>query len=200
MSRQWVVVLCVVGGLGLGSAALVKMGSRMERVEVGSRMPDFRLIDARTGDSLSLRQRYQGSVTLVNIWATWCVPCRTEMPAMEKAYNAFKSRGFRIAAVSIDEDDPQVVLDFAKELGLTFELLHDRTRRGIEQAYQTTGVLESFLVNQDGIIVRRVIGAHDWDSPLNRNLIERLLNEAGAPPAPAATPGPDSTPAVPLGN
>lgn len=177
MSRQWLVVLLVIAGLAVGAAAMVRVGSGMDRVEVGSRMPDFVVRDSHTGDTLSLRQAYGGSVTLVNIWATWCIPCRTEMPAMEQVYQAYRDQGFRIAAVSIDEDTDDVVNQFAERLGVTFDILHDRTG-GIQKVFQTTGVPESFLVNSEGIIVRRVIGAHDWNSQVNRTLIERLLQES----------------------
>lgn len=176
MSRQWIVVILIVAGLALGATALVRVGSGMDRVEVGSRMPDFKVTDPHTRDTLSLREHYKGSVTLVNIWATWCVPCRTEMPAMERVYHDYKDRGFRIAAVSVDEAADDVVNEFTTNLGLSFDILHDRSG-DIQKVYQTTGVPESFLVNQEGIIVRRVIGAHDWNSALNRSLIERLLAE-----------------------
>src|SRR5262245_6920201 len=179
MSRQWLVVILIVGGLALGAAALVEVGSGMERVEVGSRMPDFVVSDPHTRDSVSLRERYKGSVTLVNIWATWCVPCRTEMPAMEQVYREYKDRGFRIAAVSGDEGADDEVNEFTANLGLTFDILHDKSGV-IQKVYQTTGVPESFLVNTEGVIVRRVIGAHDWNSALNRSLIERLLAEKPA--------------------
>jgi thiol-disulfide isomerase/thioredoxin len=115
-------------------------------------------------------------VTLVNIWATWCVPCRAEMPSMEQLYTALAPRGFAIAAVSIDEGPAEDVRAFAQELGLTFDILHDRSTR-IQQSYQTTGVPESFLLNREGVIVKRVIGAHDWNSAANRALVERLLAE-----------------------
>jgi peroxiredoxin len=95
---------------------------------------------------------------------------------MEQLYTALAPRGFAIAAVSIDEGSPEDVRAFAQELGLTFDILHDRTTR-IQQAYQTTGVPESFLLNREGLIVKRVIGAHDWNSPANRSLVERLLDE-----------------------
>jgi peroxiredoxin len=178
MSKQWLVVGLVVAGLGVGAMALTRMGASLERVEIGSRMPDYALTDSRTGDSLKLREHYKGAVTLVNIWATWCVPCRTEMPSMQKAYEALKDQGFRIAAVSVDEESDDVVNAFAESYGLTFDILHDRSG-GIQKTYQTTGVPESFLVDRNGIIVRRVIGAHDWNSPVNRGLIERLLQETG---------------------
>jgi hypothetical protein len=87
---------------------------------------------------------------------------------------------------------------FADDLNLTFDILQDRTRE-IEMVYRTTGVPESFLVNRQGIIVKRIIGAQDWNSPLNRALIRRLL-EDGRPGRAAEPPaaGGDTTQAVPL--
>jgi cytochrome c biogenesis protein CcmG/thiol:disulfide interchange protein DsbE len=178
MSKQWMVVAIVGAGLLAGAVALAKYGPDVQRVEVGARAPDFHAVDLATGDSLSLRERYRGAVTLVNIWATWCVPCRVEMPAMEKLYQSLAPRGFRIAAVSIDEGSPEDVQAFSRELGLSFDILQDRSTK-VQQIYQTTGVPESFLLNREGIIVKRVIGAQDWSSPVNRALIERLLDEPG---------------------
>jgi cytochrome c biogenesis protein CcmG/thiol:disulfide interchange protein DsbE len=178
MSKQWAVVGIVGAGLLAGAVALAKYGPDVQRVEVGGRAPDFHAVDLATGDSVSLRERYRGAVTLVNVWATWCVPCRVEMPAMEKLYQSLAPRGFKIAAVSIDEGNPEEVQAFARELGLSFDILQDRTTK-VQQIYQTTGVPESFLLNREGVIVKRVIGAHDWSSAVNRALIERLLDEPG---------------------
>jgi peroxiredoxin len=177
MSKQWILVGTIVGALAAGAAALAKFGSDVARVEVGAEAPDFRAIDLATGDSVSLRQHYRGAVTLVNIWATWCEPCKVEMPAMERLFQSLAPRGFKIAAVSVDEGSPEDVQAFGRDLGLSFDLLQDRSTR-VQQIYQTTGVPESFLLNRDGVIVKRVIGAHDWSSPVNRGLIERLLAES----------------------
>jgi peroxiredoxin len=178
MSKQWIFVGVIVAGLVSGAAALTKFGPDIDRVEVGARAPDFRAIDLATGDSVSFRERYQGAVTLVNIWATWCIPCRVEMPAMERVYQDLAPRGFKIAAISIDEGSPEEVRAFGQELGLSFDMLQDRST-AVQQTYQTTGVPESFLINSEGIIVKRIIGAHDWSSPVNRALVERLLDETG---------------------
>ena len=175
MRKQWIAVLTIIGGLALGAAALVRFSPEGGRVEVGARAPDFKAVDLATGDSVSFRERYKGHVTMVNIWATWCIPCRVEMPAMQAVYDSLRGRGFRIAAVSIDEGDATEVRNFAAELGLTFDILHDPSGR-IQRTYQTTGVPESFLLDQEGVIVKRVIGAHDWSSPVNRQLVERLLD------------------------
>lgn len=176
MSKQWLAVLAVLAGLGLGATALVKYGPGSEPVAVGARAPDFRVLELATGDTVALREHYKGTVTLVNIWATWCEPCKVEMPSMQRLYDSLSQRGFKIAAVSIDEGDPTDVRNFGQALHLTFDLLQDRSG-AIQQIYQTTGVPESFLLDREGTIVKRVIGAHDWSSPVNRALVERLLNE-----------------------
>lgn len=172
MSKQWTMVGIVVGGLALGAAALTWVAPG-GGVEINREAPDFKVMDLATRDTVSLED-YRGSVTLVNIWATWCLPCRDEMPSMQALYDSLAGRGFRIAAISIDEGSPEDVVAFAQKLGLTFDILHDRSGT-VERLYQTTGVPESFLLDRRGILVKRVIGAHDWSSPANRNTVERLL-------------------------
>lgn len=176
MSKQWIMVGMVVAGLVVGAIALAEFGPDIKLVKVGARTPDFRAIDLATGDSVSFREHYEGAVTLVNIWATWCLPCRVEMPGMDSVYQSFAPRGFKIAAVSIDEGNPEDVRAFGQALGLSFDLLQDRSG-AVQQAYQTTGVPESFLINKDGIIVKRLIGEQKWNSPANRKLIKGLLDE-----------------------
>jgi len=167
-------VAIVLGGLALGAAALTWVAPG-GGVEINREAPDFKVMDLATRDTVSLED-YRGSVTLVNIWATWCLPCRDEMPSMQALYDSLAGRGFRIAAVSIDEGSPEDVVAFAQKLGLSFDILHDRSGT-IERLYQTTGVPESFLLDRRGILVKRVIGAHDWSSPANIAAVERLLEQ-----------------------
>lgn len=181
MSKQWVFVGTVVLGLMFGGAALVWYTPDIDQVAAGAKAPNYRAMSLATGDTVAIRDHYRGHVTLVNIWATWCVPCRVEMPSMQRLYDSLEGRGFRIAAVSIDQEGPDVVRDFASNLKLTFDILQDR-KGDIQQAYQTTGVPESFLLDTTGLIMKRVIGAHDWASPANLALIHRLLGD----PVPSA--------------
>ena len=174
MSKQWTLVLAIVAGLVLGAAALVKFGPKIEGVEIGKRAPDYRAPRLGTTDSVSLHQEAKGQVTLVNIWATWCIPCRAEMPAMEKLYQQLGPQGLRIIAVSIDEADAKDVQQFVQELGLSFEILHDQSG-DIQRVYQTTGVPESFLLDKNGVIVKKVIGEHPWASPSNQRIVAELL-------------------------
>jgi thiol-disulfide isomerase/thioredoxin len=174
MSKQWGMVLAIVAGLVLGAAALVRFGPKVEGVEIGKRAPDYRMVRLGTDDSVSIHQEAKGQVTLVNIWATWCIPCRAEMPAIEKLYQTLGPRGLRVLAISIDEGDPRDVQQFVQELKLTFPILHDKTG-DIQRVYQTTGVPESFLLDRNGIIVKKVIGEHPWGSVSNQRIVAELL-------------------------
>ena len=117
---------------------------------------------------------YKGQVVLLNVWATWCAPCRVEIPSIEHLYQQLGPEGLKVVAVSIDEAGPEVVREFAREHAMSFDILLNPTRT-IERIYQTTGVPESFVLNRDGRIVKKVIGATEWDAPVNRDLIRRLL-------------------------
>ncbi len=171
MRRPAVVVAIVLLALGAGAVALVR--SAPDRVEVGSRAPNFRAVDLANGRTVTLDD-YRGQVTLVNIWATYCVPCQQEIPALDSVYRDLHARGFRIAAVSVDPTSPQGVRDFATQRHISFDVLQDRAGN-IGISYQTTGVPESFLVDRSGHIVRIAQRAAPWNSPENRRIIEDLL-------------------------
>lgn len=174
--RQWTVAIGVVMALVLGVALAIALGPEVNLLEVGDRAPDFRAKNLRTGRPASLAD-YRGKVVLLNVWATWCVPCRIEMPAMERLHRRFAGTDFHLVAVSIDREGEDKVMAYVRELELTFDILHDQPG-AIQQTYQMTGVPESFVIDRTGLIVKKVIGAVEWDAPVNETLIRRLL---GAP-------------------
>lgn len=152
-------------------------------VLTGAPAPEFTATNL-AGETVHLSD-YRGRVVLVNIWATWCAPCRSEMPSMQDLYEDLKDTDFEILAVSIDAAPGQVdeggrpggdLRAFADDLGLTFPILHDPSGR-IQQVYQTTGVPETFLVGRDGLIYKKVAGGTDWAAPVNQELVRRLLGE-----------------------
>lgn len=185
--KQWAIVGVIVVVLGAGLWGATRMfGDQLFPVGVGSSAPDFRAkaLGAPTVKSLA---DYKGQVVLLNIWATWCVPCRVEMPSLQRLQQAYADSGLKIVAVSIDEEQPDdSIRAFAKELGLTFEILRDSTL-AISKAYQTTGVPESFVIAKDGVIRKKWIGRDDWDSPGNRALVSELLGLSKATVVPADT-------------
>lgn len=173
-AQRTLAVVAVAALLGAGTWALVRLVPPSQGAQVGQRAPDYRVARIEGGDSIGLRSGYAGHVTLVNIWATWCAPCQAEMPSIERLFQAYQARGFRVAATSIDTDGPGLVREYAHRLGLSFDILSDRSG-GIQQAYQTVGVPESFLIDKRGRIAYRSLGADSWDSPENRLRVERLL-------------------------
>lgn len=173
MRRQWLLVAGILAGLAVGTWLLVRYGGR-QAIGVGQLAPDFTAKDLVSGEQVSFDSRYRGQVTLVNIWATWCEPCKEEIPAMDSVYRALGPQGFKIAAVSIDRGGEAIVKKFAKEYGISFDLLHDPSG-DIERTYQTTGVPESFLVGRDGRIVRIMLRGYTWNSPASRRVISELL-------------------------
>ncbi len=174
LKKQWTVVGGIVAILVLGGIALVRFGPKIEGVEVGKRAPDFSALGLVGGDTVSFRERYGGSVTLINIWATWCAPCRVEMPAIEEMHQELGPKGLKVVAVSIDEGNGDDVRAFVKEYGLTFDVLRDPSGQ-IQALYQTTGVPETLLLDKDGVIVKKVIGPHPWSSRANQRIVADLL-------------------------
>ena len=170
---QWIVVGSIVGILALAIGVGVAFSPSVRPVGPGSRARGFEAVNVRTGERASLAD-YEGEVILLNIWATWCLPCEQEMPSLQRLHDSLVLRGLRIVAVSIDKGDPDKVLEWVQERGLTFDVLQDRSGR-IQRLYQTTGVPESFLINRDGVIIKREIGAKEWDAPAWIASIQRLL-------------------------
>lgn len=147
---------------------------RQERpgLRVGSVAPNFQLRDL-SGTPIALSD-YRGKVVLINFWATWCGPCRIEMPGMERLYREFDRKGFEILAVSTDQQGVAVTRPFRDEIGLTFPILHDSDFR-VGVAYGARTLPMTFLVDRHGIITHRIFGARDWQSPEGRQLIRTLM-------------------------
>lgn len=156
--------------------------SRIQPVAAGFDAPSFQVTDLN-GTPVSLDD-YEGKVLLINIWATWCAPCRAEMPSMERLHRMFPGDDFEILAVSVDAAAGQQDRDgrpggdpaaFAESLGLTFPIFLNPGGQ-IRRTYHTTGVPESFLVGRDGIIYKHYAGETRWDSEANVSLVRRLLD------------------------
>jgi thiol-disulfide isomerase/thioredoxin len=107
---------------------------------------------------------YRSKVVLVNIWATWCPSCVEEMPSMERLYQKLKGKDFEILAVSIDSLGAKIVTPFIKKYKLTFPVLID-SQGTVRIIYRTTGVPETFIIDKDGRLVKKIIGALDWTNP-----------------------------------
>jgi len=132
-----------------------------------------------SGSTLDARQLsigdYRGTVIVLNFWATWCLECRPEMPALERLQREFSSRGLAIIGVNARENK-EAVGRYAKELGLTFPLVLDRDGK-INALYGVIGLPTTFVVGRDGRAIAFAIGPREWGSAPARALIAALLAE-----------------------
>ena len=174
--RQWIIVIGIVVLLtGVLWAATHFLGDELFPVAVGAQAPPVTGTTIAGPTAVKTLDDYKGKIVLLNVWATWCEPCRAEMPSMEKLHREFGSQGLAIVAVSVDEPGTMVAIrNFAMELGLTFEILHDPAKVTARH-YQITGYPESFIIGREGTIRRKVFAAADWNSETNRTLIRELL-------------------------
>lgn len=143
------------------------------RPEEGHLAPDFALITLE-GKTVRLSEFRGQKVVLINFWATWCPPCRLEMPTMQQIYSEYKVKGFEILAVNIEPDAKQAIGDFVKELRLTFPILLDPDMK-VTRKFRVIGLPVSVLIDRQGIIRAKMMGYHDWTNRASRTRIERLL-------------------------
>jgi cytochrome c biogenesis protein CcmG/thiol:disulfide interchange protein DsbE len=138
----------------------------------GHRAPDFTL-PSLAGEPVTLSD-LQGQVVLVNIWATWCPPCRDEMPAIEAVYQRYGNRGFTVLAVN--QMEPQAaVADFVQELGLTFPIVLDG-RGSVSQLYRVRALPTTFFIGRDGMIRDMLIGGPMGEAFIESKVVP-LLDE-----------------------
>ncbi len=134
--------------------------------------PDFELKTIE-GETIKLSD-LRGQAVLVNLWATWCPPCRAEMPAIEKVYNDYKDEGFVVLAVNMTYQDTFAdIAPFIDEYGLTFPILLDETSE-VGTAYQLRSLPSSFFIDREGIIREVVIGGPMAEALL-RTRVEEIL-------------------------
>lgn len=140
-------------------------------VVIGGAAPDFELKDLNK-KPVKLSD-YKGKVVFLNFWATWCKPCKEEMPAMELLYKALKGKDFEMIAVSIDRDISKVE-PFVKELKLSFTVALDFMGKA-DRRYKLTGVPETYIIDQNGVIVEKILGPRDWTRPESIGVVLELL-------------------------
>lgn len=149
------------------------------RPTIGSQAPEFRLLDMN-GRPVALSD-LKGKVVLLNFWATWCFPCRVEMPSMEVLYRSYRDKGLEILAVSVDEQGPAVTRPFQEDKGLTFPILHDRDYQ-VGLIYGARSLPMTYIIDRHGVIRQRVFGSREWDTPEARQGILDILEEAAQLP------------------
>jgi peroxiredoxin len=134
---------------------------------------DFNLKDL-AGGTISLSS-LRGKVVFLNVWATWCEPCRQEMPSIESLYEGFKQdKNLVVLAVSQDATDRGTVDSYVRKNGFKFTVLLDPANV-VGEAYKVSGIPETFIIARDGRIVAHHSGPYDWSKPEMRDALEELL-------------------------
>jgi DsbE subfamily thiol:disulfide oxidoreductase len=140
---------------------------------VGKPAPDFDTLDL-DGKVWSL-SKLKGKVVFINFWATWCSPCREEMPSMQRLYTKLPKDKFEMIAL-FNNDKKPAVRNFVSQLGLTFPILSDE-HNFAGTKYGLTGLPETFIVDKQGVIREKIIGPAKWDSPENVEMLMRYINQ-----------------------
>ena len=140
---------------------------------VGKPAPNLDTVDMK-GDVWSLSKQ-KGQVVFVNFWATWCAPCREEMPSMQQLYAKMPKDKFKMVAL-YNRDKPELVKNFVTKLGITIPILDDQ-QNILGERYGLTGLPETFIVDKKGVIREKFIGPKEWDSPEIIDLLTKYINE-----------------------
>ncbi|HLA99517.1 MAG TPA: TlpA disulfide reductase family protein [Anaerolineales bacterium] len=180
--RRWLALTFAALALGViwtftsrAPAAATSGGAPPPSPREGFSAPDFTL-ELLGGGQASL-SGLRGKVVLVNFWATWCPPCRAEMPAIEKIYQSFKPLGLEVLAVNLtDQDSEAAVAAFVQELDLTFPIPLDRDG-SVSARYLLRGLPSTFFVDRQGVIRSVVVGG-PMSEALIQSKVEELLQES----------------------
>jgi cytochrome c biogenesis protein CcmG/thiol:disulfide interchange protein DsbE len=179
--RRWTALTLTVLALGLAwtfasraPVAATTGGAPPPSPREGFSAPDFTL-DSLDGGQTTLSD-LRGQIILVNLWASWCLPCRAEMPAIERVYRSYKDLGLEVLAVNAtNQDSVDAARAFVQERGLTFPVLLDRTG-SVSAAYNLRGLPSSFFIDRQGVIRSVVIGG-PMNEALIQSKVESLLKE-----------------------
>lgn len=144
------------------------------QVAEGSAAPDFTVRDL-AGQEVKLSS-FKGKVVLVNFWATWCPPCKEEIPSMMKLQQSMTGKQFQMMAISIDEGGREAVESYFKKSGMALPAYLDNDG-AVARSYGTTGVPETFIVDRAGIIQKKIVGGMDWSSPDVAAYLDGLLKK-----------------------
>jgi peroxiredoxin len=173
--RNLVVMLAGIAILAVAFGVVWLQSSKYEPLRVGMPAPEFSLPDIE-GKTRRLSE-YRGKVVFLNFWATWCKPCKEEMPSMQVLWENLKSEDFVMLAVSMDRvTTKKDIPTFIESMKLTFPILTDSWGQ-TDKRYKLMGVPETYIIDQNGILREKVIGPRDWTLKDSLTTIVQLLQK-----------------------
>ncbi|MDR1218547.1 MAG: TlpA family protein disulfide reductase [Treponema sp.] len=173
----WMILMCLfIPMMGGAQTVSQDVANAFRRARIPVRKPvpirDFtaRMLDGSTQKLSGLK----GNVVFLNFWATWCGPCRTEMPSMENLYQQFKNRPFVMLAIDLQEDQGDVS-SFMRQMGLTFPVGIDDGP--ISDMYGISAIPTTFIIDRNGYIIATIAGSRNWNTQDVFSAIDALLND-----------------------
>ena len=154
---------------GLNKGAMAAFLVRPEPLEIA----DFNF--ESDGGAVKSLKDWRGKVVLLNLWATWCVPCREEMPALDKLQAALGGEAFEVVAINIDKGGPDKARDFLQEIGVNKLALYTDPSGKLFSTIKAVGMPTTLLIDREGREIGRLIGPADWASPEAKTLIEAAI-------------------------
>ena len=171
-------LIVILGGLAILVFAFGMVwlqSSKYEPLVVGMTAPNFSLPDLQ-GKTQRLTD-YRGKVVFLNFWATWCKPCKEEMPSMQVLWDNLKNQDFMMLAVSMDRvTTTKDIPSFVETLKLSFPILTDSWGQ-TDKRYKLMGVPETYIIDQNGVLREKVIGPRDWTRRESIETIVRMLQK-----------------------
>jgi peroxiredoxin len=142
--------------------------------QIGKPAPEFALNDMN-GKKVTLSE-YKGKVIILNFWATFCGPCKAEMPSLNNLFLALKKDGLIVLAISTD-DSEKPVQSFIRAKAIAFPVLIDKDSQVFSDMYRILSLPTTFIIDRDGIIREKILGNRQWDAPEMKAKIGTLLSE-----------------------
>jgi peroxiredoxin len=175
LRRRLVVIVGVLAIIALAFGMVWLQSAKYEPLTVGMAAPDFTLPDM-AGKNQQLSD-YRGKVIFLNFWATWCKPCKEEMPSMQVLWDNLKKEDFVMLAISMDRvTTTKEISPFVESLKLTFPILTDSWGQ-TDKRYKLMGVPETYIIDQNGVLREKVIGPRDWTRTESIETIVQLLQK-----------------------
>jgi len=173
--RRAFIILSAMTILVLAFGVVWMQSAKFEPLTVGMAAPDFTLPDL-AGKNQRLSD-YRGKVVFLNFWATWCKPCKEEMPAMQALWDLLKQDDFVMLAISMDRvTTKNAIPPFIESMKLTFPILTDSWGQ-TDSRYKLMGVPETYIIDQNGVLQEKIIGPRDWNRPESVETIVQLLRK-----------------------
>jgi len=168
-------VLLLIAPLGFQTGQAGALSSHIRPVEKPFPAHPFKLRDL--DDKWVTLADMKGKTVIINFWATWCPPCRRELPSMQRTYAKYKDRGLVILGINVGESW-YTIAPFLSPFNIQFPILLD-TDSSVMNTWKAVGLPTSYVINKEGVVTHRITGGRDWDDPVFRQDLENIL--AGKP-------------------